>query len=255
MKELIQNILDGAKNRIKSPFIFAFICGWLVFNWRTISVFLGSLMPIEVRIENINKNYSNWDDNLFWPIVYAFIYVAFLPYFMLLIDLIKNKAENIRKNNKRDELIKDFKRQQDIAREQLKYENIRAGNKEISGLNDALKIAEEKNDVHIAKINALEENINKFQENFIKEKESFYNKSKAILWGEDIIQFKNSIYYNDFINLAYRIKSDKLDNSTLHKHTDIFIMLNLISEGMVFGVMKYSLTEKGEYFYDKTNSQ
>lgn len=54
MKDFFQSIIDSSKDRIKNPFIGVYISSFLIYNWRSISIYLFSRKTIECKIEVIN---------------------------------------------------------------------------------------------------------------------------------------------------------------------------------------------------------
>ncbi len=139
MKEFINNLFKASNERMKNPLIFSFILSWIVFNWKPIFTLFLSDSIIENKINYIALNFSDLSFNLWYPLLFAFGYVIILPYLSIGIELILNKAKITRKRNFIDDQVSDFIGKQAIAKEEKKYENIRAGNAQISELNDKIE--------------------------------------------------------------------------------------------------------------------
>ena len=92
MKEIFDSFIENSKERIKNPFIGAFIISWIAFNWKPILIILFSSKTIEERIEYVETNHIDIFYNLWIPLIFAVIYVSFLPYLMLLFDKISSKG-------------------------------------------------------------------------------------------------------------------------------------------------------------------
>lgn len=82
---LLKDIIDSAKERVKTPISGAFIWSFTLWNWRPIFLLLYSDASIEDKIVVINNEYcSFWA--LFFPLCLAFFYVLVVPKIMVLIN-------------------------------------------------------------------------------------------------------------------------------------------------------------------------
>ena len=57
MKEFINSIFESSKERLKNPFVSAFLLAWIGFNWRPISYLFYSVDKISQRIEYIDEHF------------------------------------------------------------------------------------------------------------------------------------------------------------------------------------------------------
>ena len=130
MKEIIKNFLDTTNERIKNPFIGAFLISWIICNWKAISVFILSNYPIEAKIDIIQRNYSGLWNNLYLPIIIALIYIIILPYFMWLIEELIKKSNSGRKRNLVRQQVEDYVGKQELAIEESKLEDLKANFRE-----------------------------------------------------------------------------------------------------------------------------
>ncbi|GAA6767382.1 hypothetical protein [Flavobacterium johnsoniae] len=142
--DLIQNVINSSKERIKNPIVSAFICSFLIFNWRPISILLSYSLPIQCRIASINEEYcTKWA--LIIPIAVAFIYTLIVPVIMIGVDyclmpIKKVRIANIYKN-------KDFTTDKKIKLAEKEYllKNAESGNKERDELLEKIKVLENTN--------------------------------------------------------------------------------------------------------------
>lgn len=142
--DLIQNVIDSSKERIKNPIVGAFICSFLIFNWRPISILFSSSIPIQCRIATINDEYcTKWA--ILVPIVVALIYTLIVPVVMIGIDyclmpIKRVRIANIYKN-------KDFTTDKkiELAGKEYLLKNAESGNKERDELLEKIKVLEDTN--------------------------------------------------------------------------------------------------------------
>lgn len=128
--DLIKELIDSTKERVKTPISGAFLLSFAAYNWRPIAVLLFSNAVIEDRIIVINSEYCNWLA-IIGPIIIACGYTIGVPMLMLFIDklLSKTKSARIAKiYNDKGEIING---KISIARKELELKNIESGNKEI----------------------------------------------------------------------------------------------------------------------------
>lgn len=88
MKEFLQNIFKTTEERIKNPFIGAFISSWILFNWKPILFIIFSSKIIEDKINFIENNFVATNHILWYPLIAAIFYVLILPYISLLFDIL-----------------------------------------------------------------------------------------------------------------------------------------------------------------------
>ncbi len=53
MKEFLQSIFKTTEERVKNPFIGAFMASWVVFNWKPLAFFIFAGKKIEEKINYI----------------------------------------------------------------------------------------------------------------------------------------------------------------------------------------------------------
>lgn len=139
MKDLIKNFLETSDERVKNPFIGAFILAWIACNWRPLSIFFFSNYTIEARINIIEEKYSNLYFNLYLPLLIALIYIIILPYIMWLIDELLQKSNTGRKRNLMFQQLEDYRGKQRLAIEESKLEDIKANYREKADLNKQIE--------------------------------------------------------------------------------------------------------------------
>lgn len=82
MKEFLQAMFKSTEDRIKNPFIGAFLTSWILFNWKPILYIIFSDEKIKDKIYYITETDSYNDQyNYFWlPLISAIFYILILPY-------------------------------------------------------------------------------------------------------------------------------------------------------------------------------
>ena len=135
MKELLSTFLETSRDRLKNPFISSFILSWLAFNWKPLFIILFSSKNIESKISLIETKHVSLILNLWLPLSFALFYIILLPYLMWLLEELSNKAIKARKTNQINQQVFDIQNNQNIAKEEVSLENIRANYKEKADLN------------------------------------------------------------------------------------------------------------------------
>lgn len=122
MKNLLTTILKTNEERIKNPFIGAFISSWIIINWKPIFYLIFASEDIENKIIFIEKNYSQISFILIYPALVALFYIIILPYLNLIFDeilkysVLKKNAAIIAKKKRN---IQDEK---EVAIEEIRLE-------------------------------------------------------------------------------------------------------------------------------------
>lgn len=122
MKDFLQSIFKTTEERIKNPFIGAFMTSWFLFNWKPILFLIFSSKIIEDKIQYIETSFSNICFILWYPLMSAGFYILVLPYLNLFIDeLLKYSLlkRNIILINKQKQTIEN---QKHLAIEEIKLE-------------------------------------------------------------------------------------------------------------------------------------
>jgi hypothetical protein len=237
MKEKLQEIYDGLKERLKSPFLLTFMVVWAIHNWEFVYAFVtfNSDMPYITRV-SLLKAYLivHHDDELLWlPLGWTFASIGLYfvaTFFSEGINLIYskwirtwlywvidrnklkteddyNELEERRKNLQ--ELVFDLKRKEEDAALKLRTTE-HALNKDLSDLRDKMTtILEEKNEAE--KLNA---NNNSEQSNQKKRIDTLleqYEKAKlaATAWE---INTKDLQDFKDWVSKTTPELIDKFEN-------------------------------------------
>ena len=128
--QLLRDIFESSRERIKTPITGAFITAFILYNWRPILQLIFSKMAMEDRITIVDVEYSS-PYAIIVPILIAVFYVTGLPLIVNWLDGLMNpiKQSRVKKiyGNKDFELIEKIK----IASKELKLKNVESDNKEI----------------------------------------------------------------------------------------------------------------------------
>lgn len=122
MKELLQSFFKTTEDRIKNPFIGAFMTSWILFNWKPILFIIFSSKNIEQKILYIERSFSDIYYIFLFPLFSTIFYVLILPYINLIFDLILKYSEfkkNISLIARQKQVIEN---QKELAIENIKFE-------------------------------------------------------------------------------------------------------------------------------------
>lgn len=90
IRDIYTSFRQTSIERVKSPYLGAFVFSWIGFNWQMVAILLLSKKAVEDRIELINKNFDI-GDYLLGPIITAGLIVIILPQINKLITKVQDK--------------------------------------------------------------------------------------------------------------------------------------------------------------------
>jgi hypothetical protein len=259
MRELLNTFLDTTKERIKNPFIGAFIFSFIAFNWKAVFIIIFASKSIQEKIELIETDYTGLLHNLWLPIIFAVFYVLILPYIMWFFDNISSKAIEGRKENIVDQQLFDLQSKQRLAEQESKLEDIRASYRETADLNQKIdvltnQVTERENTIEILQTELLtaQEDQKRLQNFLVKQNDSSLSESQKNEFSNKFETFKKSDLYEFFedvgssISRSHSVPSN-LDNLIIEKfrHTDIIKEMRDEENQRTY----YEFTKKGEYFW------
>lgn len=148
MKELLQSFFKITEDRIKNPFIGAFMTSWLLFNWKPILFLFFSSKNIEQKILYIETSFSDINYIIWLPLLSTIFYVLILPYINLLFDLVLKYSlfkKNISLIEKQTQTIENQKK---LAIEEIKLEEAKTEFRERNTHNKLVEELQRKNTVY-----------------------------------------------------------------------------------------------------------
>ncbi|MEM8568311.1 MAG: hypothetical protein AAGF85_17755 [Bacteroidota bacterium] len=150
LADLINNLLQGFRTRLKSPIFSTFLISLLLYNWRSILVILFSDKPIEESLEFVQVRYLDiW--GIVVPFIIAITYLIGTDFIMMVVDRTVRNARNKRREYREDE-------EKNVARHKTELASFKYNEKE------ALAGAKTIEDYE-AKIKSMQAQINQTQEN------------------------------------------------------------------------------------------
>lgn len=261
MKEFLNTFFQASNERLKNPLFFSFLISWIVFNWKPIFTLFLSDKKIEQKITYITENFNGIDTTLYYPILSSLAYVLVLPYFTWGIEILVIFAKTGRKTNFNNEQLSDLKWKQKIAKEEREYEQERAGNIEISALNDKINELTSSNEEKQKVIESLRIDLtelkkekNKLEQyiNLESPDEGEYTDQQKLNLDKEYESFLKTEVSTYFEQIGTEISQFK----SIPKNTDPIIIEKLIFNGLVTKVddienqrIYYLLTQKGKYFW------
>ena len=195
MKELLQTFFKTTEDRLKNPFIGAFITSWLVFNWKSILFLTLSSKTIEGKILYVDENMSNRWSAIVFPLLSAIFYTLILPYINLGIDEAVKFSKLKRENDLLDQKKKNIVNEKMIAIEEINLEEAKTeyrGRHKQNNLLEELqsKIAKYEQDIensrliHTQRIDELNGEIQSNQEAFDKRYNDILKENQEILMSD-----------------------------------------------------------------------
>jgi hypothetical protein len=157
--DLIKELIDTSKERLKTPISGAFLWSFLIYNWRPIAVLFSSEAPIGDRIIVINDVYCK-PHALWGPLVLAVFYIVAVPFIMWVFDwpIVYAKKIRITKSNESKKDILQGKI--DISAKVNELKDAESGNKEKQDFLDQIKLLKEQNNVQQESIKQITESSN-----------------------------------------------------------------------------------------------
>lgn len=145
MKEFLQNIFKSTEERIKNPFIGAFITSWILFNWKPILFTFFSSKIIEEKINFIDENFVATNHILWYPLFAAIFYVLILPYISLLFDILLKYSLLKRNDIVVSKQKQNIENQKHLAIEEIKLEEAKTDFRERNTHNKLVEELQKRN--------------------------------------------------------------------------------------------------------------
>lgn len=231
MIQIIKDLIEGYKERVRNPIISSLLISFSIYNWRPISILLFSDKIIEERIDLIENNYLT-SDVICKPILLALAYTIIMPYINVSaqwIILKANEIQNSRNNRKRlfslNHKIEEAKLERKIAEEI-------AGRKETEELTKTIDELTSLLDIKSNELNNL------MSSNSMMSKE---NNDKIKMLNDEITFLKNSLNNvereNQYIREVHSLLIDF--SKTSERKIKLFLKSN-ISDIELINLKKHS---------------
>ena len=259
MKEIINSILDSAKERLKNPLLGSFVFSWGIFNWKPIFYILFSKNLIENKIDFVSECYSSMNNNFWFPLLFSTFYILIFPYVLWAFDKLSTKAIIGRKTNLLQLNIADIINKQKIAVEESELENIKASYRDKADLNRKIEILtnhlNEKDEIinlQSVEINQAKNEQNKLKE-FIKDStDSTLNDFRNDDLAEEYLNFRHSDIFEFFREVGSEISRrnaipSKTDDMVVEKFKHSGIITEARDEENQRTLFRF--TTKGDYFW------
>lgn len=259
MKELLNTFLSSTNERIKNPFLSAFLISFIVFNWKPIFVVLFASQTIQAKISEVEKSYSTNFTNLWLPLLFALFYVIILPYIMLGFDKVSRKAVEERKINVLKQQLFDFKSKKEIAEKESELEDVKASFRDTAELNKKIDILtnqiDERDNIIILLQSELDRALIKHDASLVNindQKDNSLTDDEEIKLKEEYTLFEKSDLFEHFKSLGAEVR---LKGSVPRKMNDIIIE-KFIYSGIIEEIRNeenlsviYKFTKKGMFYW------
>ncbi|WP_421810014.1 coiled-coil domain-containing protein [Flagellimonas sp.] len=258
MRDLIAAFLDTTKERIKNPFIGAFVFSWIAFNWKPILIIFFSNMKVVDKIALIEKEHTSLTYNMWFPLFFAIFYVLILPYLMWLFDRISSKAVLGRKQSLFEQQIFDLQSKQRLAEQESRLEDIRASFRETADLNQKIdvltnQIAERDNTIESLKsqVESAQEDQERLQTYLRQQDNEALSNEQIAEYKKEYEEFKESDLYEFFKEVGSEIVRRNNVPYNMDLVIEKFRHKEIIKEirDDVNQNVYYEFTSKGKYFW------
>lgn len=240
LAQLIKDLIDTSKERIKTPISGAFLCSFVFWNWQPILLLLFSNQSIEDRIQIIDQHFYKPSAVIF-PILISFFYLIIIPAIMIVLDWILEpiKKQRISRIYKSKDFVIDEKIK--LARKEFELKNAESGNKQIEDFQRQIQDLEQSkneivksNETTILQLNKQLKDSTETIKNFLKTdaNRQLYNDFKKELhdkdWSEldfliNAIQSKRDIH-KTILGLNQGLVKKLFDNEYIEVKNDKYIL-------------------------------
>lgn len=133
--ELVNDLLEGVRNRLKRPYFSSYIIAAIIINWEAILVLIYSSKAIEDRIYYVNSEYLDFYSYLVYPFVSALAFHIVSDFLMWGLEKITVTAVEGRSIIRHDKALKQSIRNTKLNEQKLKEEESLTEYKERNHLN------------------------------------------------------------------------------------------------------------------------
>lgn len=205
VRDIYTSFRQTSLERVKSPFLGAFVFSWIGFNWQMLAIVLFSKKDIEERLEIINAHYDI-GSYLLAPICTTALIVILLPQINKFITRIQDKPNSDTVQLSLSSKIKTAVLQQSLAESEARKKL--AEKKEERFIEESIHAIKESYNKTMIDINEKEEEINKLLisvnelNSQLAKSESKFNveqESKSQLQNDLIIEKENNRALGDKI--------------------------------------------------------
>lgn len=273
MKEFLQSILKNTEDRIKNPFIGAFLTSWILFNWRPILFLIFSDKKIEQRIIYITKNFNDTVFYFWAPLLAAVFYIGILPYINYGFEYIVKYSHKWRNRVSLEQKKDTLELQVGIARNEILLEEEKTTFRErnnhnnmVESLQNQVKILTDSLDEsHKSYIEATtvlieqKEQINKDMQDIVSSTTITIDNLKRDLLKEQ--ERRSSLYNeNNFNEIELKKAQQSLQILAIELEEEKFINKRIIdpTNKIIYSkdiiILEYFNSNKDIYYYDLTNN-
>lgn len=239
-KDIIHAFRQSSVERVKNPYIGAFVFSWLGFNWQTFSIIIFSKKDVMDRVEYIKTNYDV-SDFILAPALTACVICVLLPLANQLFTAIQKKPIGETTKMNLDAKIEIAEKQLQIA--SIEAQKKLAHKKEERNIDEnieSVKIALEKANVENARYNDEMIKLSSWLE---KEKETVSTATKTLDSLKNVIDELNK--QNN--ELAERLKLKEQSFEELEAENSLYEAelkrLNSVSSSNLWSFEQFSLNE------------
>lgn len=236
--DLLKDIIDSSKDRIKTPISGAYALSFILWNWRPIALLLFENTSITQKIIVINAEYCNVLA-LIGPLLLGLFFTIGIPYLMTIIDKVLVPAKKIRLKTTYDAKTDEIKEQIDLVDQELKLQDKKNRSKTTEDFENQIGELQKRLDTSIESNKTVVENYEQ------QIKDLNYIIQKNTLDKENDYEFySNQRELTEMTNLMI--------NSDFHPQDFLFAInnppeLGVIYDKSVFSSKVYSFLSKQEF--------
>lgn len=255
--DLIKETIESSKERIKNPVIGAFICSFIIYNWKAIAYLLFSNESIEYKLIIIQTWYwTVW--TLLTPLIMVAIYTFGLPRLMIKINTLLKPVNHKRVEDIYSDKIFTTSQKKLLAEKEYELLNIQNGNKRLEELESQIK-----------ELNESHEQIRQ------TDKLTIENLSTSLRESNEMVQDLTSKVRRQQADLTSEMRLTEERNGVIHSNTLIQLLKETSTDenGFITGASEdrinflirggfakasregFSLTAKGKEVWDDLNDR
>lgn len=257
--DLLKDIIDTSKERVKTPISGAYLLAFLLWNWRPIALLLFEKVTITQKIIVINNDYCNkWA--ILGPLLLGLFFTVGIPYLMALIDWALMPAKKMRLKNSYHAKTNDINEQLQIVETELKLQDKRNRSKTTEDFEIKIKELESRIETEKATHNVIVEGYENKVKDLTEKLQNEYNDKTSEVQKHAKTKSQNALinmmtktkFHRKDFNFMYNIKLplgnfDHFNSDSIDKKILDFLVeknfANLSTNG-------YQFTESGEKFIE-----
>lgn len=256
--EVLENIYDSFKNRLKNPFIGTLTISWLVINWKPVYFILFSEKNIEYKIDYVSMCFTNYWMILFWPFASTTFYMLAVPYINLYFEKAVKYSNSERNEIKKKGRVAEIIHEGDVLVAEIDRDRKRLDAMDANNSAEAVENAQKQIDKITELYNNEKDKLSDMQSGYLDQIKGIEDRNKDIIMvlqnelenarkDVSIMKSENNQIAGDIESLSDRLEAEKRDSAKWesefnklydeHEKTKFQLALNIfVSQRIKIGV-------------------